>query len=74
MHPQLSQAPNYTVWATVREVYGLDAATFQFQAVGFNDDILQSAFSRYAAIVFGYGPGAGAPGTIIPGLKVRVKR
>ncbi len=72
MHPQLSATPNYTVWATTRVFYGIDSASFSFQATGFTDDILQSAFLRYAAIVFGYGVGAPYSGAVIPGIKVTI--
>jgi hypothetical protein len=72
LHPELSTQPNYTVWATTRELYGLDAATFKFQSTGFTDDILHAAFVRYSAIIFGFGSGKPFDGVLIPGLTVRV--
>lgn len=74
--PALAQ-PNYTVYATTRTFYSLDAASFRFEAAGFSDDILDAAFARYAAVTFGYGPGGGASAAAagaptIPGVRVDV--
>ena len=68
----LTQA-NYSVYATLRPLYGLFAPEFTFEATGFSDDVLQSAFARYANITFMYGPGTPFKGgPLLPGIRVEV--
>lgn len=73
MNPQLSPAPNYTVWGTQRPTYGLNPAKFTFQATAFSNDVLASAFTRYKVMFFIYGNGTAASGgPLIPGVRVNV--
>jgi hexosaminidase len=65
LHPVLSPAQGYTVYAITRPVitfFGIDPKAFAITATGFSDATLAAAIKRAPAAAFPYGTGGGAAG------------
>jgi hexosaminidase len=68
LHPTLSPAAGYTVYAITRPVityFGINPASFSISATGFSDATLAAAMQRAPAAAFPYGAGA-AGGSSLP--------
>lgn len=77
MHPQLSPAPGYSVYGTLKQSYGIDPSSFTLASIGYSDAVLMLGLARYAGIIFVYGPGnasaiANSSNPLLPGLRVNV--
>lgn len=65
LHPNVSAAAGYVVWAITRPIItyaGINAASFAITATGFTDDILTAAFARARGSAFSFG--AGSPSSL----------
>lgn len=61
LHPNVSTADGYVVWAITRPVItyaGIDTEAFAFTATGFSDDILTASFARVRTSAFSFGAGS----------------
>ena len=76
LHPTLSPADGYEVFAVTRPVityFGINAATFEIKATGFSDATLEAGIKRAPAAAFAYGAGASSSlPTLLPSLTIDV--